>query len=1578
MALWNTFLVKMRNFRRPFFALIFALIAPLFPATQAIALNSCAVTITKGGTPASSTDVVVSPSGIYCVAQFKTVATNYIFTVPNNITSVDYLVVGGGGGGGSGGGGAGGFLTRYGYTVNPNDTFTVAVGGGGAGGNGGNRVSPQPGGQGSPSSFGSIAALGGGGGGANDPIPVFGAARVEDGGSGGGSTFDCYPPQLTYSYKPNPLGNARYGCPGWAGGGWAGLGMPGQGNNGGSATYASYGAGGGGGGAGGAGFNTVASHQGGRGGIGLQSSITGTSLYYAGGGGGGVNDNNNAFDTNGGGAGGAGGGGTGSSYGFAGGGSQANATAGAANTGGGGGGTDPEDTNAAAGGSGVVILRWLSAASLQTITFNSNTSAPTTTTQSVTSAVGTALNPNTFTRTGYVFAGWTVAQDGTGTNYIDGANFTTSSNTTLYAQWQPGVTHTITFNGNGATGGTMAPQVGGGLSVLRANAFTKTGYTFSGWAVTVSGSTYNYADRAAYAFSTDATLTAQWVAVGTSYTVTFYSNGADGGGTLSQTSSTATPLNYNGFSYTGKSFLGWTTTYGSSTVVYQDGQIYPFTSSTSLYAIWVAQSSQKVMYNSNGGTGSMTDQTASLSTQISSNTFARTNFQFLNWNTAANGTGVTYQSNYMYSFASTITLYAQWAQNITVSYDTNTATSGTAPASFSSYANAPGVQVAYNSGNMAKTGYILTGWNTQRNGGLTTGVALAQTNVNFTANTTLYAQWAPATYTIIYAPNCSTSISGSVPASQSYLYGNPGITIATNSSPLGCSGYTFNNWNTNPDGTGTSFAAGATNATFAQDTSLFAQWTRVLTPQTITFAALPRALVTTSTATLGVTTGYALATASSGLTPTYSTTSTACTVSSAGVIRILTVGTCGVTASQAGNTIYAAAPSVTQNLVIAPDVPGAPFINSVSTSGSAASGPAGSATVQFTDNTNHGATIESYTVTATNGGTTLTQVIVAGPGTNSGTISGLTIGLAYTISVLATNSAGSSPATTYGVTVTPAYAPYAVTNMVSTQSAAGSLLVNFTPPASLNGGTATIYQYFITPHGSAFPTSPTYATSPASGSTIPADPGYIFTGLNNATSYDIQVIVATTGNGAPLSQATALLNQNSATAPNRPLLALTQTDSQTVTATWFATGDNGNAITTFTPYIKVNGTQQSCTFAFNPNTGICAISGLAGGQIVTGTVYATDGLGLSSILSETQTATVIGVVGAPMNLVATAGDGQASIAFTENFNGDTLTYYQYSLDGSTYSVLSSLTSPVVIPGLTNGTTYSIFLLAVGNFNGSGPVSAQVTVTPVAPPTPPAVTPPAVTPPSVPVPDPVQQSSITAIEPSSSPVGRATPVVISGTFVEKIVAVQINGVNMVLGSWSQTPTSITLTMPVSSVGSYTIQLFNGSVPVLSSVYFEYTMQIPEPAPIPVVAPKPAPSPSPTATHAPVITPKPSPTPTPTQNVQPTLEMKKIANFHFATNSYVVTESAKAAIYLIVSRIIGSPYKAVLIYGNTDARGGVDNNLLSKNRAIAVRAIMKPLLPGKTIQLGWFAATKPLVSGKNASAYAQNRRVEIWVK
>jgi len=94
--------------------------------------------------------------------------------------------------------------------------------------------------------------------------------------------------------------------------------------------------------------------------------------------------------------------------------------------------------------------------------------------------------------------------------------------------------------------------------------------------------------------------------------------------------------------------------------------------------------------------------------------------------------------------------------------------------------------------------------------------------------------------------------------------------------------------------------------------------------------------------------------------------------------------------------------------------------------------------------------------------------------------------------------------------------------------------------------------------------------------------------------------------------------------------------------------------------------------------------------------------------------TVVSPPSPPTSLAGTAGDATASVAFTAGAdNGAAISNYKYSFDNITYTALSpaDAVTPVVIPGLTNGTTYSIYLKAV-NAAGDGIASASVSVTPL--------------------------------------------------------------------------------------------------------------------------------------------------------------------------------------------------------------------------------------------------------------------------
>jgi hypothetical protein len=277
------------------------------------------------------------------------------WTVPANLTNVQFLVVGGGGGGGGdncasdgcvggGGGGGGGVVTGLVYSIAKDAVVTVSVGAGGAGGKAGTKPGTSSydnygaGKIGSNSSFaiGGITYVTAKGGGRDLGVSKTISSGTRYQGGQGGSSAGSRAKKTTQgdatqgeigSGAANLLEAVLFGNKGGAGVS--------------SFDYASAG----GGGATEPGHSPESSSQGGKGGEGLLSEMTGTAEVYGSGGGGGT-----ALTA---GVGGAGGTNAGDGHRTG----KANGENGVANRGGGGGGGGGQ-ANGGAGGSGIVVLRY--------------------------------------------------------------------------------------------------------------------------------------------------------------------------------------------------------------------------------------------------------------------------------------------------------------------------------------------------------------------------------------------------------------------------------------------------------------------------------------------------------------------------------------------------------------------------------------------------------------------------------------------------------------------------------------------------------------------------------------------------------------------------------------------------------------------------------------------------------------------------------------------------------------------------------------------------------------------------------------------------------------------------------------------------------------------------------------------------------------------------------------------------------------------------------------------------------------------------------------------------------------------
>ncbi|WNM20219.1 InlB B-repeat-containing protein [Flavobacterium capsici] len=126
----------------------------------------------------------------------------------------------------------------------------------------------------------------------------------------------------------------------------------------------------------------------------------------------------------------------------------------------------------------------------------------------------TVLGAGTITRTGYTFANWNTAANGSGTTYSQGNTFAISADTTLYAQWTIN-TYTITYDSNSGTGTQSDPNspynYNTTVTVLGIGSVTKPGFTFTFWDTNANGTGTSYTPGDTFTITDNTVLYAQWI-----------------------------------------------------------------------------------------------------------------------------------------------------------------------------------------------------------------------------------------------------------------------------------------------------------------------------------------------------------------------------------------------------------------------------------------------------------------------------------------------------------------------------------------------------------------------------------------------------------------------------------------------------------------------------------------------------------------------------------------------------------------------------------------------------------------------------------------------------------------------------------------------------------------------------------------------------------------------------------------------------------------------------------------------------------------------------------------------------------
>ena len=392
-------------------------------------------------------------------------------------------------------------------------------------------------------------------------------------------------------------------------------------------------------------------------------------------------------------------------------------------------------------------------------------------------------------RTGHQFRGWDTERDAYTINndvaYKDGEkvkNLATEDGAviTLYAQWFK-EDITITFAANGGAGSVPESRLYKIEDELPdAGALTREGFDFNGWNTAADGSGRHYGGGEELTEANwpnkDVTLYAQWTPI--QYTVVFDGNG--GKGSMAKQTfiyGEEQSLRENSFRRIGYDFSGWATEndvhFGGGERITLPADAKDLVSAEAgkteaertltLNAQWTAQV-RRFSYDTNGGTGTVPEpEKYKIGDKLLVvNEPTRDGYDFIGWNTAADGSGRPYGGGEPLTEANwpneDVTLYAQWTPiQYTVVFKTNDGAGSMAEQTFTY-----GVAQPLSVNSFSRTGYKFDCWATDARGSGTRfnhGASItlpndAQGLVSAEAGKTaaermltLYAQWTPETCT---------------------------------------------------------------------------------------------------------------------------------------------------------------------------------------------------------------------------------------------------------------------------------------------------------------------------------------------------------------------------------------------------------------------------------------------------------------------------------------------------------------------------------------------------------------------------------------------------------------------------------------------------------------------------------------------------------------------------------------------------------------------------------------------------------------------------------------------------------------
>ncbi|WP_374969514.1 fibronectin type III domain-containing protein [Terrabacter sp. BE26] len=407
----------------------------------------------------------------------------------------------------------------------------------------------------------------------------------------------------------------------------------------------------------------------------------------------------------------------------------------------------------------------------------------------------------------------------------------------------------------------------------------------------------------------------------------------------------------------------------------------------------------------------------------------------------------------------------------------------------------------------------------------------------------------------------------------------------------------------------------------------------------------------------------------------------------------------------------------------------------------------------------------------------------------------ISVTASQTIKAIAVDPAGNpSAVSTNAYVISSAVAPSAPATVAAT-AGDGQATITWTAPTSDGGAAVTSYRV----------SAVTLSGAQPADVIVTAGTTATMTGLTNGAQYAFDVSATNQAGAGPVKRSNTVTPAAPQNPPGAPTGVVASAGNGSANVTWTAPANPGTSpITGYTVQAFNGASPVGTALSVAATARAATVSGLTNGTSYTTQVNAVNAVGSSPAgVSNAVVPTAPALPGAATGVTATRGNASATVGWVAPTTGAAVTGYQVLVTQGGVQVgalraAAATARSLVVTGLSNGTTYSVQVRAVGA-GGAGAYSGAVSVTPATTPGAPVI--------GIAVAG-VAGGTITATAKWSAPASTGGSAVTG----YRVSALRMSSTGAVLSttvSTVQLATSRTLAMTLPAIGNYrfTVQAIN---------------------------------------------------------------------------------------------------------------------------------------------------------------------------